>query len=167
MTAPPGTPKGRTGCGAWGHLRTFCAGVILATAFAAFENNRSHVVRRLQGSGSMQLPLQVTFHNLTASESVEQEVRQHATQLEAAFPRMVSCRVLIDVPHRHQHQGRRYRVRVEVGVSGVRAVGGQAGDEHAENEDVHLAIRDAFRAVRRQLDAHAGRRDAGSRPQTV
>jgi ribosome-associated translation inhibitor RaiA len=115
----------------------------------------------------MQLPLQVTFHNLPGSESVERDIRQQVTQLEAAFPRMVSCRVLIDVPHRHQHQGRRYRARVEVGVPGLHAVAGHAADKRAESEDVYLAIRDAFRAVRRQLEEHAGRRDADSSPETV
>jgi ribosome-associated translation inhibitor RaiA len=115
----------------------------------------------------MQLPLQVTFRNLPGSEAVERDVRQHVTQLEAAFPRMISCRVLIEVPHRHKHQGRRYRARVEVGIPGLHAVAGHAAEEHTESEDVHLAIRDAFRAVRRQLEEHAGRRDADSRPETV
>jgi ribosome-associated translation inhibitor RaiA len=54
-----------------------------------------------------------------------------------------------------------------VGVPGLHAVAGHAADKRAESEDVYLAIRDAFRAVRRQLEEHAGRRDADSSPETV
>jgi ribosome-associated translation inhibitor RaiA len=106
----------------------------------------------------MQLPLQVTFHGLPASESVERSVRQHVTDLEAAFPRIVSCRVSIELPHRHRQQGGRYRVRVDLGVPGRHAVATHAAEEDPAHEDVHVAIRDAFRAVKRQLEEQAGRR---------
>src|SRR5205814_8053618 len=97
-----------------------------------------------RGSGSMQLPLQVTFRNLPGSESVEREVRQHVTHLEAAFPRMISCRALVEVPHRHKHQRRRYRARAEAGIPGLYAVAGHAAEGHTESELVQPATRHAF-----------------------
>jgi ribosome-associated translation inhibitor RaiA len=113
---------------------------------------------------NMHLPLQVTFHGLSASESVEEDVRKHLADVVTAFPRLVSCRVSIELPHRHQHQGGHYRVRVEIGVPGLRAVATHAAENDPAHEDVHVAIRDAFRAVRRQLEDQAGRRDhAGTR----
>jgi ribosome-associated translation inhibitor RaiA len=115
----------------------------------------------------MQLPLQVTFHGLSASESVEREVQERLADLEKSFPRIISCRVSIELPHRHHQQGRQYRVLVNLGVPGFHAVAAHPEDQNAEHEDVHLAIRDAFRAVRRQLEEHAGRRDAPGAGQTT
>jgi ribosomal subunit interface protein len=108
----------------------------------------------------MQVPLQVTFHGLPVSESVERDVQRRIRELEKAFPRIISCRVSIELPHRHQRQGRRYRVRVDLGFPGFNAVAGHAAGQRAEHEDVYLAVDDAFQAVRRQLDEHVGRRDS-------
>jgi ribosome-associated translation inhibitor RaiA len=106
----------------------------------------------------MQQPLQVTFHGLPVSETVEQDVRRAAAELEAEFPRIVSCRVSIELPHRHQQQGRRYRVRVDAAIPGVHVVAGRAAAEDPAHEDVHVALRHAFEAVRRQLEHSVGRR---------
>jgi ribosome-associated translation inhibitor RaiA len=108
----------------------------------------------------MQQALQVTFHGLPVSEAVEQDVRHSAAELEAEFPRLVSCHVSIELPHRHQQHGRRYRVRVDAAVPGFHAVAGHAAAEDPSHEDVHVAIRDAFRAVRRQLAESVERRAA-------
>jgi hypothetical protein len=106
----------------------------------------------------MKLPLQVSFHGLPSSAAVEHDVQRRAAELEAEFPRIVSCRVSIELPHRHQQQGRCFRVRVDLGIPGAHVVAG-AADEDPAHEDVYVALRDAFRAAHRQLEAHFGRRD--------
>ena len=71
--------------------------------------------------------------------------------------RIVSCRVLIEAPHRHHQQGRLYRVRIEIGVPGEHIVVGRSPDEDSAHADPHVAVRDAFRAAKRQLEDHVGR----------
>jgi ribosome-associated translation inhibitor RaiA len=105
----------------------------------------------------MKLPLQITFHQLPPSPALEADIRQAAEELEGALDGIISCRVLVEMPHRHHQQGRLFRVRVDVGVPGGHIVAGRAPDEHAAHEDAHVAVRDAFRAVRRQLDDRAQR----------
>src|SRR5689334_722229 len=100
----------------------------------------------------MQLALQISFHGLPSSESVEGDVRERVADLETAFPRLTSCRVSIEMPHRHRQQGRRYQVRVELRAPGLAPIVGEAADDNADHEDVSIAVRDAFRAARRQLE---------------
>jgi len=105
----------------------------------------------------MQIPLQVTFHQLEPSPALEAQVRSWVDELETFFDRMISCRVLIEAPHHHQHQGRLYRVRIEIGVPGDSLVVTRSPDEHAAHEDAHVAVRDAFRAARRELEDYVRR----------
>lgn len=107
----------------------------------------------------MQTPLQVRFHGFPVSEAVESEVRRHVAELDEFFPRLVSCRVVIDIPHRHQHQGRLYRLQVDLGVPGTHLVVSRTTGGDPAHEDVYIAIRDAFRAARRQLEDHVQQGD--------
>jgi ribosome-associated translation inhibitor RaiA len=105
----------------------------------------------------MQSPPQITFHQLPPSEALEAHIRDRIDDLETLFDGIVSCRVSIDGPHRH-HQGGLFRARIELGVPGDRIVVGRSPDENAAHVDAHLAVRDAFRAARRQLDDYVRRR---------
>lgn len=105
----------------------------------------------------MQLPLQVTFHNMDASESVEESVREHAAKLERYFDRITGCRVVIEAPHRHSHKGKLYQVRIDISVPGSEIVVNHDGAKDHAHEDVYVAVRDAFAAATRQLQDHAAR----------
>jgi ribosome-associated translation inhibitor RaiA len=110
----------------------------------------------------MQTDLRVTFHGLPTSAAVQAEVERCLQELEAICSQLVSCRVSIELPHRHQQHGRRFRVGVDVGLPGRHLVG-RSSDEDASQEDVHLALRDAFSAVRRQLAEYVRTRRRGVR----
>ena len=106
----------------------------------------------------MQLPLQVTFRNMEASEAVEQAVQEKAAKLERFYDRIMGCRVMVEAVTRRHHQGNLYRVRIDLTVPGRElVVSREPGLDHA-HEDVYVAIRDAFDAIRRQLEDHARRR---------
>ena len=105
----------------------------------------------------MQTPLQITFHQLPPSPALEADVRARVDELATFFDRIVSCRVLIEAPHNHHHQGQLYRVRIELGVPGERIVVGRSPDEDGAHGDPYVAVRDAFRAARRQLEDHVRR----------
>jgi ribosomal subunit interface protein len=106
----------------------------------------------------MQLPLQITFRNLDRSEAIEARVRERAESLEKFFDHITSCRVVVEAHHKHHRHGNHYHVRVDVTVPNGEVVASREPDEHHAYTDVYVAIRDAFDAVRRQLEDY-GRRE--------
>ncbi len=105
----------------------------------------------------MQTSLKITFLHMAPSPALEEDVRRCVDELETCFERMISCRVVIEAPHHHQHHGGLYGVRLEIGVPGHRLMVTRSPDHHAVHEDGHVAVRDAFRAARRELEDHARR----------
>jgi ribosome-associated translation inhibitor RaiA len=104
----------------------------------------------------MNTAVQITFHQMAPSPALEADVRARVEELRRFCPRIVGCRVFVDLPHRHHAQGRQYQVRVEISVPRAQLVAGHSSDD-ASHEDPYLAVADAFRAARRQLDTYARR----------
>ena len=103
----------------------------------------------------MQLPLQVTFRHMDASEAMEANIRERVDELDKFFDQIMSCRVVVEAHHKHHRQGNLYHVRVDLKVPGEELVVSRAPGEHHAHEDAYVAIRDAFDAIRRQLEDHA------------
>ena len=95
----------------------------------------------------MQTPLQVTLKDMPQSEAVEARIREKAEKLNRFYDRIMGCRVVVESPQRHQHQGKLYSVHIDLTVPGAELVANRA-----EDEDVYVAIRDAFVAITRQLE---------------
>jgi ribosomal subunit interface protein len=106
----------------------------------------------------MQLPLQITFRNMQPSAAVEAKVRERAEKLDKFYEHIMSCRVVIEPQHKHHHQGNLYQIRIDVTVPDGELVATQEPNEHHSYVDVYVAIRDAFDAIRRQLENYAKRR---------
>jgi ribosomal subunit interface protein len=102
----------------------------------------------------MKLPLQLVFRDIASSPALEAEVHKRAMKLERFEDRITSCRVTLGTAGRHKHQGKLYQVHVDLTVPGFEIV----VDGRHENEDMHIAIRDAFDAATRQLEDHIRRR---------
>jgi ribosomal subunit interface protein len=99
----------------------------------------------------MQVPLEIVFHNVDRSPAVEAAVRERAAKLERFAENITSCRVTVEAPHKNHQQGNLFRVRVDLRFPGGEVVANRAhGADHA-HEDVYVALRDAFKAARRQL----------------
>lgn len=95
----------------------------------------------------MKTPLQITVRGFPQSEALETHIREKAAKLEEFFEHIVSCRVVVEIPHKHHQQGKQFNVRIDLGVPGNEIVVNR--DHH---EDVYVALRDAFAAARRQLE---------------
>jgi putative phosphoribosyl transferase len=105
----------------------------------------------------MQSPVAVRFQGVPLSAEVEREIERQAEELERFYDRITSCRVVVTTPHRHHRRGRRYHVRIDLCLpSGEVVVHREPGLDPA-HEDPLLAVRDAFRAARRQLTDHVHR----------
>lgn len=99
----------------------------------------------------MQKPLEITFRGMSTSPSVEISIQRWVARLERSYPRLQHCTVVVEIPHQHGQQGNRFQIGIELTVPGrTIAVSRELGDE-----DVYVAIADAFRAARRQLQDHA------------
>ena len=103
----------------------------------------------------MQIPLEVTFHNMDHSDAVDANVRERAAKLERYFDRIIGCRVVVEAPHKHSRKGKIFEVRIDVSVPGKEIVVNRNGHNNHAHEDVYVAIRDAFNAMGRQLEDHA------------
>ncbi|GMR18067.1 MAG: HPF/RaiA family ribosome-associated protein [Gammaproteobacteria bacterium] len=106
----------------------------------------------------MKLPLQVEFRNLKSSDAIEAKVRERADKLGNFSDDIMSCRVVIEAHHKHHHKGNLYHVRVDLKVPNAELVANRDPGEHQAHEDVYVAIRDAFDAMRRQLEDYVRRR---------
>lgn len=103
------------------------------------------------------IPLQITFRGMDPTEAIEANIREKAEKLDRFSDHIMSCRVVIEAPHRHQHKGKLYNVRVDIGiVGGELAVTHERPLDHA-HEDIYVAIRDAFDAAVRRVEDFARR----------
>ncbi len=108
----------------------------------------------------MQIEPEISFQNVAHSDAVERNIRDCLEQLEQFHPRIVTCRVVVDAPHRDKNKGNLYEIRIDISVPGEDiAVSREAGQNHA-HEDIYVAIRDAFDAARRLLEDRARQMDA-------
>lgn len=123
----------------------------------------------------MELSAQITYRNMEPSDAVTARIKAEAAKLGEFFPRITSCRVVVEAPHRHHKWGELFHVRIDLGVPGNEIVVShepspraalRQDDEaavrkhieiHPEHKDVYVAIRDAFGSARRQLQDYVQR----------
>lgn len=98
------------------------------------------------------IPLQITFRNLESSEALEARVRRQVDKLGTFYPSIHHCHVTIAQLHRHHAQGNHFHVRLDLRVPGHELIAGREPDQNHAYTDVYVALRDAFGAMRRQLE---------------
>jgi ribosomal subunit interface protein len=106
----------------------------------------------------MEIPLQITFHDVKRSDAIEANIRARVANLEKFCDSIIGCSVAVESPHHHHAKGRHFLIRVEVTVPGDKLVANREPDAHHAYTDVYVAIRDAFDTIRRQLEDYERRR---------
>lgn len=102
----------------------------------------------------MTTPLEISFHGLERSDAVEARIQEKFERLRGHFDRMTHARVVIDAPQRRTPLPKLFHVKIEIGIPGHKPVVAKyVPTEDRPHSDVMLAIRDAFTAAKRQLDA--------------
>ncbi len=99
------------------------------------------------------LPVQITVRDMPSSPALEDHLRKKAMKLTQYFNKINSCRIVIHVPQKHKHQGKLFSVSIDLTVPGKEIVVNRKLDE-----DVYVAIRDAFHALERKLETYARKR---------
>jgi ribosome-associated translation inhibitor RaiA len=129
----------------------------------------------------MGYPLQITFRDMPPSAAIESQIREKAAKLDLFYDRIMSCRVIVQAPHRHHHKGKAYQVSITIGVPGPDIVINHPAkrlsvdqsaaleataraenhrpSKHGAHEDVYVALRDAFHAAERKLQLYARRQN--------
>ena len=112
----------------------------------------------------MDTPLDISFKGLDKSAAIEAKIAERAARLESHFDRMTHCRVVVAAPHKHSHKGKTYEIKIDIGIPGAaplivthEAPVGQA------QEDLKIALRDAFDAADRRLDDLVDKKNGASR----
>jgi ribosomal subunit interface protein len=100
----------------------------------------------------MEIPLQIKTRNIVLSEADETTIQERATKLEEFYDRITRCRVTIEAPGRHHQKGGPYDVRIDMAVPGTELV-----VNRESQEDLYVAIREAFNAAGRQLEDYVRR----------
>jgi ribosomal subunit interface protein len=98
----------------------------------------------------MEIPLQISFHGIAHSDALYEAIRERAEKLERYYDHIMSCRVVLELAGRHQRKGKQYTARIDLKVPG-----GEIVVTHAHDEDLQIALRDAFDAARRRLEDYA------------
>jgi putative sigma-54 modulation protein len=101
----------------------------------------------------MHTPVEIHFHGIEKSEAVEERVREKVAKLEKHFGRMTRCRVVLEAPHRSPQKPKVFQIKIEISLPRRRpiVVRHEREGSHA-NEELPLAIRDAFEAALRKVD---------------
>lgn len=104
--------------------------------------------------------LEIVFHGVSPSEQAEAEIRDHVDKLERRFGHLIGCRVAVELLHRQHKTGNIFDVHVEMQVPGGELVVSRAPhrprDRYA-HPDLHVCLREAFRAAERQLTEYKRR----------
>ena len=97
------------------------------------------------------IPLQIVWRDVAQSDALESDIRSKAEKLEEFYDKIMSCRVIVERSHGRHRKGNLHRIRIDVHVPGKElVVTRDPGEDHA-HEDMYVSIRDAFDAMRRQL----------------
>jgi ribosome-associated translation inhibitor RaiA/cold shock CspA family protein len=111
----------------------------------------------------MQVPLEISFHNLDSSEWVEREIRARVDDLERIYSRLTSCRVHVDQRARNESGKIPPVVRIELGIPGQRDLAVTHEPDHLQRKfqspDIQNAINEAFRIAERRLREIKERRE--------
>src|SRR5260370_42112233 len=100
----------------------------------------------------MQVPLRISYHHCEPSEALNALIREKASELERFYPRIISCRVVVERPgyHHRQAQGAHFPVRIEVSVPRELLAVGRDPEASTEHENGFLAVDETFHAKRPQ-----------------
>jgi cold shock CspA family protein/ribosome-associated translation inhibitor RaiA len=95
----------------------------------------------------MQRALNITARDFALSTPVEAEIRDKAAALDTYFNKITGCDVTVGAPVDHHRKGGPFKVRIRLTVPGRELVTNRQNEE-----GLAAAIREAFDAMRRQLE---------------
>src|ERR1700760_3486386 len=103
----------------------------------------------------MDIPLELSFHNIEASDALKAAVSEHVSKLEQLHDHIIGCRVVIEMPHKSQKTlGNQPDVHIVVRVPGKEIVVSKelAHEGHKKAAtDAYAVLDNAFAVAQQQL----------------
>lgn len=99
----------------------------------------------------MTMPVDITFHGMDGTETLRADIERRARKFEQFAQDIIKCSVVMEAAEHRHHQGNRFVVRIRVTLPGGELDVGHAPSGDQSHQDAYVAIRDAFRAMRRKL----------------
>lgn len=106
----------------------------------------------------MDRPLEIAFHNMMPSVSLEALIRQRTEKLEKHYGRVIGCRVSVEALHRQHRTGNSHECHIVLSMPGRSDLAVSRSPRRARQNyahpDIRVSIREAFDAAERQLEDH-------------
>ena len=106
----------------------------------------------------MSIPTEFHFHGLEPSPTLEAYAIRWLDRVSHVADGITSCAIRIEMPHRHHRRGRQFHVVLSLAVPGRTLTVSRDPGAPTTHESAYAAVRDAFLALRRQLDDFMARR---------
>jgi ribosomal subunit interface protein len=101
----------------------------------------------------MQVPLDISFHNMEPSEALRAEVEREARRLEKFHDRITSCHVTVDAPRTRHRKGDLFEVGIRVAMPQHKdIIVNKTHGDAPEHEHASVAIKEAFARAQRQIE---------------
>lgn len=101
----------------------------------------------------MQVPLEISFHNMDRSEAMEARVQTQVARLERITDAIITCRVVFEAAHKHR-PGSPLSISIKLGLPGKDIVVKREQRRHLSKGDAYQVVGVAFDIVERQLEEH-------------
>ncbi len=156
-------PKGENAEAATVSLTKFTAIKQIAVLWTiqSFTTALSYLDGANKRRSSMHAPIEITFEGVLRSDAIEGCIRQEWENLNDIAAPITSSRVVVAQPRAKHFSGDPCRLRVNLTVKGGPDINVShdpgAGRRH---DAMELAVRDAFRTVRRRLEDSMRRRSS-------
>jgi len=98
-------------------------------------------------------PVKIVVRDMPSSPALEDHIKKKVQKLAQYYNRINSFHVMIEIPQKTHHKGKQFCVKLDLTVPGRELV-----VNRKMNEDVYVAIRDAFHAMIRKLEDYTRRR---------
>jgi ribosomal subunit interface protein len=95
-------------------------------------------------------PVQISLRGIAPSNALQKSIVEKARNLERFYDRIMSCRVALTLEGGGRRKGGQFSVHVCVKVPGS-----EIGGTREHQEDLHVALREAFANARRTLEEYA------------
>ena len=104
---------------------------------------------------ALDIPLELSFHNLESSDALKKAVRDHVNKLEQFHDHIIGCRVVIEMPHKSQKaSGNPPDVHIVVRVPGKEIVVSKEYKDNGHKKaatDVYAVLDSAVLVAQKQL----------------
>ena len=95
----------------------------------------------------MKLPVPIHFAGIARSEALEAAIHARAAHLDHLCPGIITCRASVSEEAGNAQQRRSFSVRLDVTLPSQEIV-----VTHVHEQDVYVALRDAFDAMKRRVE---------------